>query len=145
MTGQHPEFLKQWVLNPPSPSVEIRLPQQDADEPAVGRGFEVELGKFWFNQETEKWVRWHERYLVLYSQSLATSQIRGLQQRLEQAQTALDKLASKPGDELEQLNQKVEAILKRHRGERVLFRNDYRRNPHRNPSDWTGTPYSQIS
>ena len=115
MTGQHPEFLKQWVLNPPSPSVEIRLPQQDADEPAVGRGFEVELGKFWFNQETEKWVRWHERYLVVYSQSLATSQIRGLQQRLEQAQTALDKLASKPGDELEQLNQKVEAILKRHR------------------------------
>lgn len=40
MSGQHPKFLKQWVLNPPSPSVEIRLPRQDAEEPAVGRGNE---------------------------------------------------------------------------------------------------------
>ena len=49
------------VLDPPVPSVDIRdirLPQQDEDEPALGRGFEVELGKFWFNPETEKWVRW---------------------------------------------------------------------------------------
>ena len=118
MSGQNPQLLKQWVLDPPVPSVDIRdirLPQQDEDEPALGRGFEVELGKFWFNPETEKWVRWHERYLVVYSTNLATAQIRGLRQRLNQAQTALDKLASKPGDELEQLNIKVEAILKRHR------------------------------
>lgn len=43
------------------------------------------------------------------------AQMRGLHQRLDQAQTALDKLAAKPGDELEQLDAKVEAILKRHR------------------------------
>jgi len=60
-------------------------------------------------------VRWHERYLVVYSQSLATAQIRGLQQRLEHAQTALEKLSAKPGEELAQLNLKVEAILNRHR------------------------------
>lgn len=75
----------------------------------------VELGKFWFNPETEKWVRWHERYLVVYSHSLATAAIRGQKQRLDQAQTALAKLAEKPGDDLAQLNQKVETILKRHR------------------------------
>ncbi|MGR3280513.1 IS1634 family transposase, partial [Acaryochloris marina NIES-2412] len=45
----------------------------------------------------------------------ATAQIRGLQQRLERAQKALDKLAAKPGEESEELNLKVEAILKRHR------------------------------
>jgi len=115
MTGQHPELLKQWVLNPPTPSLEIRLPRQDEEEPAVGKGFEVELGKFWLNRETNKWVRWHERYLVVYSHTLATAAIRGQQQRLDRATAALAKLATQPGNDLEQLNQKVEAILKRHR------------------------------
>jgi hypothetical protein len=55
MTGQHPELLKQWVLNPPATSLEIRLPRQDEAEPAVGKGFEVELGKFWLNPETNNW------------------------------------------------------------------------------------------
>jgi hypothetical protein len=115
MTGQHPDFLKQWVLDPPTPMVDIRLPRQDEEEPPVGKGFEVELGKFWFNPETNKWVRWTERHLVVYSQSLADVVIRGQQQRLKAAQTALDKLASKLGDDPEQINQKVVAILKRHR------------------------------
>lgn len=115
MSGQHPQQLRQWVLDPPAESLEIRLPRQDEDEPAVGRGFEVELGKFWFNPETNKWVRWHERYLVVYSHSLAIACIRGQQQRIKVAQTALDKLAQKPGDDPEKLNAKVEAILKRYR------------------------------
>ena len=115
MTGQHPLWLKQWVLDPPSSSIEIRLPKQDADEAAVGKGFEVELGQFWLHPDTPKWVRWHERYLVVYSQSLAKAQIRGLQQRLERAQTALEKLAVKPGKDSEELKLKVDAILKRHR------------------------------
>ncbi len=115
LSGQHSLLLKQWVLNPPAPDIAIRLPHQEADEPAVGRGFELELGKFWLNPETGKWVRWHERYLVVYSSSLATAQIRGLHQRLKQAQTALDQLAAQPGDELDSLNAKVEALLKRHR------------------------------
>ena len=54
MSGQHPMLLKQWVLDPPSPSVEIRLPRQDAEEPAVGRGFEVELGKFWLKERNRE-------------------------------------------------------------------------------------------
>jgi len=115
MTGQNPELLKQWVLDPPRTSVEIRLPQQDEDEPAVGRGLEVELGKFWLNRETNKWVRWDERYLVVYSHTLAAAAIRGQQQRLERATVALSNLAAQPGDDLEQLHHKAKAILKRHR------------------------------
>ena len=115
MSGQHPQYLFQWVLDPPAETVEIRLPRQDELETAVGKGFEVELGKFWFNPETNKWVRWHERYLVVYSQSLAVSAIRGQQQRINQAQTALNKLANKPLLDREQLSHKVENILKRYR------------------------------
>jgi len=115
MTGQHPDFLKQWVLDPPTPMMDIRLPRQEDEDPPVGIGFEVELGKFWFNPENDKWARWLERYLVVYSSSLAESVIRGQQQRIKAAQTALDKLAFKLGDDPEQINQKVAAILKRHR------------------------------
>lgn len=115
MSGQHPDYLKQWVLDPPAETVEIRLPRQDEEEPSVGKGFEVELGKFWLNLETNKLVRWHERYLVVYSQSLATSAIRSQKQRINQAQIALNKLANKPSDDREQLGDKVENILKRYR------------------------------
>ncbi len=115
MSGQHPQYLKQWVQYPPTETVEIRLPRLDELEPAVGKGFEVELGKFWLNPETDKWVRWHERYLVVYSQTLAASAIRGQQQRILTAQTALNKLATKPGENREQLTHKVENILQRYR------------------------------
>ena len=57
MSGQHPQYLKQWVLLPPAETVEIRLPRLDKEEPAVGKGFEVELGNFWLKEETNKWVR----------------------------------------------------------------------------------------
>ena len=115
MSGQHPQYLKQWVLNPPAQIHPICLPRQDEQEPAVGKGFEVELGKFWFNEETNKWVRWHERYLVVYSQRLAASAIRGQQQRINSAQTALNKLAAKPGEDPQQLAHKVEKVLERYR------------------------------
>jgi transposase len=115
LTGQNPALLKQWVLDPPSASVDIRLPRQEDDEPAVGKGFEVELGKVWLNPDPKKQVTWHERYLVTYSHILAASQIRGLHERIDKAQVALDKLKQAPGEDLEVLNTKIEAILKRHR------------------------------
>lgn len=115
MSGQHPHYLKQWVLDPPTEILDIRLPRQDEQSAPVGKGFEVECGKFWLNPETNKWVRWHERYLVVYSQSLAVSAIRGQQRRINQAETALNKLAKNPPDDREQLTHKVENILKRYR------------------------------
>lgn len=121
LTGQNPDLLKQWVLDPPSPSVDIRLPRQEEDEPAVGKGFEIELGKTWPNPDTNKLVKWQERYLVAYSHVLATAQIRGLYERLDKAQTALDKLKKSPGKDLEVLNAQVAAILKRHRVSEFLI------------------------
>lgn len=121
LTGQNPLLLKQWVLNPPLASVEIRLPRQKDEEPAVGKGFEVELGKFWLNPETSKLVRWHERYLFAYSHIFATAQIRGLHERIEKATVSLELLAQKPGNDLELLNTKVAAILKRHRVNQLLL------------------------
>lgn len=121
LTGQNPDLLKQWVLNPPSASIDIRLPRQEEDEPAVGKGFEIELGKTWFNPDTNKLVKWHERYLVAYSHVLATAQIRGLHQRLDKAETALKKLKKSPGQDLEVLNAQVAAILKRHRVKEFLI------------------------
>ncbi|MFL9454176.1 hypothetical protein AB0758_24160 [Tolypothrix bouteillei VB521301_2] len=115
MSGQHPQYLQQWVNDSPVKIQSIRLPHQDENEPAVGKGFEVELGKFWLNPETNKWVRWLERYLVVYSASLAASAIRGQQQRINSAQTALNKLAAKPGEDSQQLAHKVENILERYR------------------------------
>lgn len=114
-SGQNPQFLKQWVLEAPTESVDIRLPQQSEQEAAVGMGFEVELGKFWFNPETNKWVRWHERYLVIRSHKLANAAIDSQNKRINQAQVALEKLASKPGTELDVLGYQVENILKRYR------------------------------
>ncbi|MEH1791287.1 MAG: transposase, partial [Nostoc sp.] len=38
MSGQHPQYLQQWVLDPPAETVSIRLPRQDEEEPAVGKG-----------------------------------------------------------------------------------------------------------
>ena len=115
MSGQNPLWLKQWVLDPPAPPAEIRLPGQEADEPSVGKGFEVELGKFWWHSENQQWVRWQERYLVVYSESLASATLKGLHQRLEQAREGLKQLAAKPGDDLGQLDLKVKALLQRHR------------------------------
>lgn len=121
LTGQNPLLLKQWVLDPPTACVEIRLPRQQQEEPAVGIGFEVELGKFWLNPETSKWVTWHERYLVAYSHIFATAQIRGLHERIEKAKASLELLAQKPGNDLELLNTKVAAILKHHRVNQLLL------------------------
>jgi transposase len=42
MTGQHPDCLKQWVLDPPTPMVDIRLPRQDDEEQPCAQGFEDE-------------------------------------------------------------------------------------------------------
>lgn len=53
--------------------------------------------------------------MVVYSPSLAASAIRGQQQRINSAQTALNKLAAKPGEDSQQLTHKVENILERYR------------------------------
>jgi transposase len=60
-------------------------------------------------------VYWHERYLVVRSHKLADAAIDSQNKRINQAQLALEKLATKPGTELDVLGYKVENILKRYR------------------------------
>ena len=80
----------------------------------IGVGFEMELGKQWFDEQTGTWVRWLERHLVVHSYALATRKIAGLQQRLAKAELALAKLAAKPYDDCCVLINKAQAILKRY-------------------------------
>ena len=120
MSGQTPNLLKQWVLNPPTEIIDIDLSHPTVMDEVQVRGFEMTLGKFWQNPETQQWIVWDERHLVVFSQKLADAAIRGQRSRLEKAQTDLAKLAAKPGEDLEYLNQRVEAIQKRYRTRELL-------------------------
>lgn len=114
-TGQTPALLKSWVLNPALPWQTIRLPHAAEDEPAIGVGFEIELGKLQHGSEGTEAFHWLERYLVVRSDALAQRQQKGLHQRLEKAEQALSKLAAKPVTDHCVLKTKVQTLLKRYR------------------------------
>jgi transposase len=114
-TGQTPALLKSWVLNPPTPWQTIRLPHAAEDEPSMGVGFEIELGKLQQGSEGAEAFHWSERYLVVRSDSLAQRQQKGLHQRLEKAEQALAKLASKPVKDHCRLKTQVQSLLKHYR------------------------------
>lgn len=73
------------------------------------------MGSLWLDLESQQWHRWSERWLVIRSHALAHRQNKGLQQRLEKAEKALASLASKPGQDIPVLQEKVDRILKHHR------------------------------
>ena len=114
-TGQTPALLKSWVLNPPTPWQTIRLPHSAEDEPSMGVGFEVELGKLQHGSEAVEAFHWSERYLVVRSDALAQRQQKSLYQRLEKAEHALAKLAAKPAKDHCGLKTQADAVLKLHR------------------------------
>lgn len=115
MTGNRPDLLRDWVLNPPTPVENIFLPTQVLVETPACEGFEVPLGSIWLDPNTKEWHHWAERWLMLRSSALAHRQIQGLEQRLFEAKIALAKLADKPGNDTQVLHNKVNALLKRHR------------------------------
>ena len=114
-TGHTPSLLKSWVLNPPAAMEPIHLTTQVQDEPAIGVGFEIELGKVEYDPHTQESFHWMERYLVVRSDALAQRQKKGLHQRLDKAERALKKLAAKPAKDHCKLKTDVQAILKRYR------------------------------
>jgi transposase len=123
MTGNRPDILRDWVLNPPTPVDNIFLPTQVWVEAPVCVGFEVPLGSIWVNPETKTRHNWAERWLVIRSAALAKQQIHGLEQRLGNAEIALGKLISKPGNDTKVLHTKVNAILNRYRvSEYIAFK-----------------------
>ena len=114
-TGQTPALLKSWVLNPPTPWQTIRLPHSAEDEPRIGVGFEMELGKLQHDSEVTEAFHWSERYLVVRSDALAQRQQKSLHQRLEKAEQALTKLASKSVKDHCGLKTQVQTLLQRYR------------------------------
>ena len=114
MTGQTPAELQAWVLDPPAPLEPIRLPDQAESEPPVGQGFEVAVTCTWQNPDTQAPVTWTERRLIVQSTAHAERQRAGLQARLTKAQAALTALNARPASERADLEQRAQAILKRH-------------------------------
>ena len=114
-TGHTPNLLKSWALNPPTPLQEIRFPDSTEDEPAIGVGFEMELGKLEYASDTDESFHWLERYLVVRSDALAQRQQKSLRQRLDKTEQALNKLAAKPAKDHCALKTKVQTLLKRYR------------------------------
>ena len=116
MTGDTPEELRHWVLNPPIPSCAINLP----DEPQpVGQGFEVAVAQIWTrpqaaNETTAATViTWTERTLVVHSDKLAHRLQHGLVERLRRAGQALAKLKAATQADLAQLMNQSQALLDR--------------------------------
>lgn len=127
-TGQTPALLRQWVLNPPTEVQPIHLSHAPEEAAAIGVGFEMELGKFQYETETEPAFHWMERYFVVRSDALAQRQQKSLQQRLDKAEQELSKLAAKSAKNPCVLKTKVEAVLTRHRV-RDCFQLDYPQTP----------------
>ena len=113
-TGLTPRILKQWVLDPPTPIQWIRLPSQADDEPPIGVGFEMVLGKRW-QSEDKSGVNWEERHLVVHSYAVAQKELERFNDRLQKAEDALAKLAAKPGPKACELERNAIAIVKRYR------------------------------
>ncbi|MEP0834403.1 IS1634 family transposase [Microcoleus sp. AS-A8] len=120
MSGHRPKLLHDWVFHPPTPVQDIFLPTQETTETPVGEGFEIPLGSLWLDPKNQQWHRWLERWLVIRSPALAARQIKGLEQRLQKVETALAKLASKPGQDAQTLQEKVDKLLEAHRVKEYL-------------------------
>ena len=86
MTGKVPEYLRQWVLQPPSPPKPIELSdlkQPDGPPLVVGSGFVVELGLYSVLGEGQARHHWLEQWLVTRSDSRCANNARASACRLE--------------------------------------------------------------
>lgn len=114
LTGNTPDELRAWVLQPPAPLQELRLPGQAESEPPVGRGFAVEVLCVWQTPDTQGRVTWSERRLSVQSQAHARQQQTGLRERLEKAESALRALNTKPATQRTDLKTRAPALLTRY-------------------------------
>jgi transposase len=112
MTGETPNDLRQWVLNPPTPPQQLTLPGED--EP-VGQGLEVVVSQSWASSQAATELTWPERALVVRSDKLARRQQHGLMERLQRAEQALNKIKAGKKADLAQLTAQSQALLDRHK------------------------------
>jgi transposase len=114
LTGNTPALLGEWVKNPPVAPEPLYLPGQSHSDPAIGKGFEVERPSSFTDPDTKTTFSWAERHLLVQSEVYAKTQRKGLQERLQKAQTALAALNSKPYAEQARLDHHAQAVLKRY-------------------------------
>ncbi len=56
--------------------ITICLEEEEADSQSpIGQGFEVPLGSLWYDQESQQWYCWSERWLVVCSSALQQRQL----------------------------------------------------------------------
>lgn len=115
MSGHRPKLLRDWVFHPPTPVQDIFLPTQETTETPVAEGFEIHAGSLWLDPNNQQWHRWSERWLAIRSHAFAARQIRGLEQRVQKAETALAKLALRPGTDAQILQEKIDKLLETYR------------------------------
>lgn len=113
MTGHWPEVLRDWVLGQPVILRPVFLDEPDSEP--IGEGFPMELGKLWTDPATGQRVCWIEQVFVFRSHALAHRELQALHRRLDQAESALSKVARRPGDDRTKLKGKLEQILQHHR------------------------------
>jgi transposase len=113
MTGQWPAVLQDWVLDPPLPVEEVSLPEQQPGEEPAYRGFVMELGTLGRNSTTQERVGWMEQVFVVCNTHTAWRENQALHQRLERAESALARLAQRPGSDPVSLQQRVTALLEK--------------------------------
>lgn len=113
LTGNTPDELRAWVLQPPAPLPELRLPGQADSEPPVGRGFAVAGRCVWQTPDTQGRVPWRERRLIVQSQAHARQQQTGLRERVEKAESALRARNTKPATQRTALQTRAQALLTR--------------------------------
>jgi transposase len=121
MTGETPELLKSYVLNPPIKPEKIVLGpkaademKEDAENRLVGEGFSVER-----QMETTlpdgKVHKWVERWLVCQSYAHKNRKIKGFKKRLARAEEKLKKLKVKKDESAADFQKRAERILKEHK------------------------------
>ncbi len=110
LTGDAPEQLRRWVLQPPVEAVDLVLP---GVAERIGQGFEVVVAQIWTPPKTESPVIWHERMLVMSSDKLGRRQQQGLAARLQRTEQALRKLQTNAKTELAHLTAQSQALLTR--------------------------------
>jgi transposase len=95
--------------------MDIHLPGAAADAPPVGPGFAVSVPRRWVDDQTGEVVEWQERVLVARSDKLARRQQHGLEQRLERAETALQRLRPRTNATPTSVIAQSQALLDRYR------------------------------
>ena len=116
LTGEVPNLLRSWVLNPPHAPQPIVLPPT-RDDPAtpraVGAGFEV-TRVLDGHTTTDQPVQWSERWLVAQSTAWAQRQQHAITARLARADAELARVRVKKGERADALRERLDALVKRH-------------------------------